>query len=66
MLKGAALASTVSVVDVLNGAILKAGINYRYFEAYVAAGLVFWGLAIGIEKIFFAIEKNARLGRSVK
>ncbi|MDR2808624.1 MAG: ABC transporter permease subunit [Spirochaetaceae bacterium] len=59
MLKGAALASTVSVVDILNGAILKAGVNYRYFEAYVAAGLVFWGLSIIIEKIFYTIERQS-------
>ncbi|MDR2070797.1 MAG: ABC transporter permease subunit [Treponema sp.] len=60
MLKGAALASIVSVVDILNGAILKAGINYRYFEAYVAAGLVFWGLAVIIEKIFYTIERQSK------
>jgi L-cystine transport system permease protein len=60
MLKGAALASTVSVVDVLDGAISKARINYRYFEAYTAAGLVFWGLAVIIERIFYTIERQSK------
>jgi len=64
MLKAAALASFVSVVDVLNGALIEATVNYKYFEAYVAAALVYWAMAVIIERIFIVVEK--RTGRKIR
>ncbi|GHV17919.1 L-cystine transport system permease protein TcyM [Spirochaetia bacterium] len=60
MLKGAALASVVAGVDILNGAIKTARINYRYFEAYVAAAIIYWALAFIIERIFYYIEAKTK------
>jgi L-cystine transport system permease protein len=61
MLKAAALASMVSVVDVLGGSLIAATENYRYLEAYVAAAIVYWAVAIIIERSFLLLEKRTGL-----
>ncbi|MDR1353319.1 MAG: amino acid ABC transporter permease [Treponema sp.] len=55
--KAAALASMVSVIDVMNAAVISANNNYRFLEAYIAAALIYWMICIIIEKLFFALEK---------
>jgi L-cystine transport system permease protein len=55
--KAAALASMVSVIDVMNAAVISANRNYRFLEAYVAAALIYWAICVLIEKIFFMLEK---------
>jgi L-cystine transport system permease protein len=55
--KTAALASIVSVVDVMNAAVITATTNYRFLEAYVAAAIVYWGICLVIERVFFVLEK---------
>ncbi|MDR1251048.1 MAG: amino acid ABC transporter permease [Treponema sp.] len=55
--KAAALASMVSVIDVMNAAVISANNNYRFLEAYVAAALIYWMICVIIEKLFFALEK---------
>jgi L-cystine transport system permease protein len=55
--KAAALASLVSVVDVMNAAVIAASTNYRFLEAYVAAALIYWALCVIIERVFTALEK---------
>jgi L-cystine transport system permease protein len=65
--KAAALASMVSVIDVMNAALISANSNYRFLEAYVAAALIYWGICIIIEKIFSALEgRFARKTRNTK
>ncbi|MDR2795323.1 MAG: amino acid ABC transporter permease [Spirochaetaceae bacterium] len=64
--KAAALASMVSVIDVMNAAVISATSNYRFLEAYVAAALIYWAICVLIEKIFLALEKYfARKTRNV-
>lgn len=59
MLKGVAIVSMVGGAgDMLSAAKAAAAINYRYLEAYVAAGIVYWVLCIGIQKAFALIEKH--------
>jgi L-cystine transport system permease protein len=55
--KAAALASMVSVVDVMSAAVITAGGNYRFLEAYVAAALIYWGLCLIIERGFLVLER---------
>ena len=55
--KAAALASMVSVIDVMNAAVISANSSYRFLEAYIAAALIYWAICVLIEKIFFALEK---------
>jgi L-cystine transport system permease protein len=58
ILKSLPAASMIGVNDILNSALGEATINYRYLEAYLAAGLTFWVLFIIAERIFLTIEKN--------
>jgi L-cystine transport system permease protein len=58
VLKSLPAASMIGVNDILNSALSEATINYRYLEAYLAAGLIFWVLFIIAEKVFLTIEKN--------
>jgi L-cystine transport system permease protein len=58
MIKAVAVASLIGVMDILNSALLEATINYRYLEAYFAAGIVYWVLCITVEKIFGFIERG--------
>ena len=61
MLHGSTLAFTVSVVDINAKAQIVASTNWKYFEAFVAAALIFWGLTLLIERVTGAIEKRINL-----
>ncbi|MFP3153826.1 amino acid ABC transporter permease [Lachnospiraceae bacterium ZAX-1] len=57
MLHGSALASFVGVAEVTCMANVLAGDNWKFFEAYVAAGILYWIIAIIIEQIMLFLEK---------
>ncbi|MCM3630461.1 amino acid ABC transporter permease [Paenibacillus glycanilyticus] len=61
MLHGSTLAFTVSVVDLNAKAQIVASTNWKFFESYVAAALIFWGLTILIERITGLIERRIRV-----
>ncbi|MFD1953063.1 amino acid ABC transporter permease [Paenibacillus thailandensis] len=61
MLHGSTLAFTVSVVDLNAKAQIVASTNWKFFEAYLAAALIFWGLTILIERIAGVIERRINL-----
>ncbi|MGT2907349.1 amino acid ABC transporter permease [Streptococcus dentiloxodontae] len=52
LIKGSALVSAVSVVDLLNAVLIASQINYNYLEAYIAAAIVYWGICLLITFIF--------------
>jgi L-cystine transport system permease protein len=56
--KAVSLASMITVVDVLNGAIMTANGNYRYLEAYLAAAIVYWMICMAIENTFALLERH--------
>ncbi|PWV97309.1 L-cystine transport system permease protein [Paenibacillus cellulosilyticus] len=58
MLHGSTLAFTVSVVDLNAKAQIVASTNWKFFEAYVAAALIFWGLTLLIERATSFIERK--------
>ncbi|GMK42009.1 L-cystine transport system permease protein TcyM [Paenibacillus sp. CCS19] len=58
MLHGSTLAFTVSVVDLNAKAQIVASTNWKFFEAYLAAALIFWGLTLLIERITGFIERK--------
>jgi L-cystine transport system permease protein len=58
MLHGSTLAFTVSVVDINAQAQIVATTNWKFFEAYLAAAIVFWGLTIVIERLTALLEKR--------
>ncbi|MCW3792940.1 amino acid ABC transporter permease [Paenibacillus sp. SZ31] len=60
MLHGSTLAFAVSVVEINAKAQIVASTNWKFFEAYVAAALIFWGLTITIERLTALAEKRFR------
>lgn len=61
MLHGSTLAFTVSVVDINAQAQIVASTNWKYFEAYLAAALLFWLLTVAIERAAGWIERRVNL-----
>jgi L-cystine transport system permease protein len=61
LMKATSLVILIGVVDVLNGALKYANLYFSYFEAYLAAALVYWGLSFIIELLGKALEK--RIGK---
>ncbi|WP_077309205.1 amino acid ABC transporter permease [Terribacillus halophilus] len=63
LIKASSLVSMVSVVDILNGAVIEANVNYRYLEAYVAVSIIYWGVCASIEAVTAGYEKYAHRSR---
>lgn len=61
MLKQSSLAFVVSVVEITAYAKILGGRDYRYFEAYLATAIIYWGLTVIIEQIARIVE--ARMQR---
>ncbi|NOV02889.1 amino acid ABC transporter permease [Paenibacillus planticolens] len=58
MLHGSTLAFTVSVVEINAKAQIVATTNWKFFEAYIAAALLFWGITFVIERAAGLLEKR--------
>lgn len=58
MLHGTTLAFAVSVVDINAKAQIVASTNWKFFEAYLAAALIFWGLTVLIERASGLLERR--------
>lgn len=58
LIKGTAIASLISVVEIFSTATQAASSNYKYFEAYIAAAIVYWLMTIFIERATVLIEKH--------
>jgi L-cystine transport system permease protein len=58
MLHGSSLAFIVSVVDISAKAKIVASSNWKFFEANLAAALIYWGLVILIERGTLLLEKR--------
>ncbi|WP_088067187.1 amino acid ABC transporter permease [Gottfriedia luciferensis] len=58
MLHGSTLAFIVSVVDINAKAQIVASTNWKFFEAYIAAALIFWGITFVIERMTGLLEKR--------
>lgn len=61
MLHGSTLAFTVSVVDISAQAQIVASTNWKFFESYLAAAIIFWGLTLLIERLTALLEKRINL-----
>lgn len=57
LIKASSLVSMVSVVDILNGALIEANVNYRFLEAYVAASFIYWPVCAALEGISSGYER---------
>jgi L-cystine transport system permease protein len=58
LMKASSLVILLGVLDILNGALIYANTSYCYFEAYLAAALVYWGLSLILQLVGKLAEKN--------
>ena len=58
MLKQSSLAFVVSIVEITAYAKILGGRDYRFFEAYLATAILYWGLTVIIEQIARAVERG--------
>jgi ABC-type amino acid transport system, permease component len=63
MIKSTSLVFMISVVDLMNAALITATANYKYLEAYVASAIVYWIINATIEKIAFILERKLSVYR---
>ncbi len=63
MIKSTSLVFMISVVDLMNAALITATANYKYLEAYVASAIVYWVLNGSLERISFILEKRLSVYR---
>ena len=61
MLHGSTVAFTVPVIEVLGQANIVAMTNWKYFEAFIAAAILYWLLTLLIEKSTSVLEKRISL-----
>jgi L-cystine transport system permease protein len=57
LIKGSSIVYVIGILDVLNGAMTSAQINYRFLEAYIAAALIYWALCAAVERASWHMEK---------
>lgn len=58
LMKATSLVILIGIVDVLNGALIYANLYFSYFESYLAAALVYWGLSVVIEYLGKYAERS--------
>lgn len=58
LIKGSAIASLISVVEIVNATLFEANANYKFLEAYLAAALVYWGLCVVVEQFVVLLESR--------
>lgn len=56
LIKNTSIAFTVSVMDIMAAAKVACGRNLRFFEAYIAAAIIYWIVCIIMEIVFKRIE----------
>lgn len=58
MIKNTAIGFTIGVVDILAQAKIMAASTLNFFEAYIAAGVVYWIILVVIDKVLKSLEKR--------
>jgi len=61
MLHGSSLAFTVSVVEITAKAQIVASTNWKFFDAYLAAALLYWGLTLIVERVSGLLERRINI-----
>ncbi len=58
LIKGSSIVMVVGINEVLAGALVPSAKRYTFFEGYLAAALVYWGLTIVVEMVASKSEKE--------
>ena len=56
LIKGSAIASLISVVEIVNATLFEANSNYKFLEAYLAAAVIYWALCVLVERMVAVLE----------
>jgi His/Glu/Gln/Arg/opine family amino acid ABC transporter permease subunit len=60
LLKDTSLAFLISVVEVMGEAKIQAARGLQFFEVYIVAALLYWGVCIAIERGVLTLERRVR------
>lgn len=60
LIKNSSIVISVGVVDIMVGCTIPANINYRFFEAYLAAALIYWAINGLLEFLLGRYEKYGK------
>ena len=60
LIKGSSIVYLITVVDVMNGALTSAQINYRFLEAYIAAAMIYWLMCFSVERVSVVLERHLK------
>jgi len=60
LLKDTSLAFAASVPEIIGMAKIIAGRTSRFFEVYIVAALIYWGICIALEKVMALLEERLR------
>ncbi|MDI6023711.1 amino acid ABC transporter permease [Leucobacter sp. UT-8R-CII-1-4] len=60
MLKQSSLAFVVSLIEVTAYAKIIGGRDYRFFEAFLATAIIYWGLTVLVEQIARVVEQRMK------
>jgi L-cystine transport system permease protein len=58
IMHGTTLAFTLSITEILGKANIVASTNWKFFEAFIAAALLFWGITVLVERLTAVLEKR--------
>jgi L-cystine transport system permease protein len=58
LIKVSALLFMIGVVDIYNGSLIPAHVNYGYLEGYFAAGLIYWAIFFLFERLGGFLERR--------
>ncbi|MDR2106493.1 MAG: amino acid ABC transporter permease [Coriobacteriales bacterium] len=65
MLQGSSLAYFVGITEMTTMGYILGGNNWLYFEAFVAAALIYWAITIVIEQAMLFLERRLNKNRTV-
>lgn len=60
LVKGTSLAFTATVLEILAAAKILGGREYKYFESYLAAAIIYWVICTLFQLLFNKVEKISR------
>lgn len=58
MIKNTAIGFTIGVIELMSQAKMLGGSALNYFEAYIAVGLVYWGVLLVVDFVLKILEKR--------
>ena len=64
LIKATSIVYAIGVAELLSGALVPASRKYTFFEGYLAAAFIYWGLTVLIELLYSYTEKRANVFQS--